>query len=204
MTKASDKSVDSRCPWCLSTPLYRQYHDEEWGRPCTNSEQLLELINLEGAQAGLSWITVLNKRAHYRKVFHDFDPERNARITDKRVEKLLQDEGIIRHRGKIEAVRGNAQAWLAMQEAGEDFSTFVWSFVNHKVVQPKRRSMSEVPSKTDTSDALCKALKKRGFKFVGSTICYAFMQAAGLVNDHVISCPSYKVCVSAAKALKAK
>jgi len=202
MTKTSKKPDDPRCPWCLSTPLYRQYHDEEWGRPVTDSTQLLELINLEGAQAGLSWITVLNKRAHYRKVFHGFDPERNARITDARVEKLLLDAGIIRHRGKIEAVRGNAQAWLAMQEAGEDFSTFVWSFVNHKALRHKRASMAEVPGKTDTSDAMSKALKKRGFKFVGSTICYAFMQAAGLVNDHVISCPSHRVCANEAKSLK--
>jgi DNA-3-methyladenine glycosylase I len=192
---------DGACDWCLSTPLYRQYHDEEWGRPCTDSKTLFELINLEGAQAGLSWITILNKREHYRKVFHRFDPVKVAKMTDAQLEKLVADPGIVRHGGKIQAVRGNAQAFLAMQDNGEDFADFVWSFVNHKPKQNKPRSLADVPSKTEESDALCKALKKRGFKFVGSTICYAFMQAAGLVNDHVISCPMAKPCAQAGRSL---
>lgn len=193
---------DSRCSWCLSTPLYRRYHDAEWGRPCTDSNTLFELLNLEGAQAGLSWITILNKREHYRKVFHDFEPARVARMRDASIAKLVLDPGIVRHRGKIEAVRSNAKAFLLMEKQGEDFASFIWSFVDHAPQQNRPETLSEVPAKTDVSDALCKALKKRGFKFVGSTICYAFMQAAGLVNDHVISCPAAKSCERDAKQVK--
>lgn len=192
---------DGTCAWCLGTPLYRQYHDEEWGRPCTDSDTLFELINLEGAQAGLSWITILNKREHYRKVFHQFNPIKVARMTDARLEKLAADPGIVRHKGKIEAVRSNAQAFLAMQKNGEDFADFVWSFVDYQPRQNRPRALADVPSRTEESDALCKALKKRGFKFVGSTICYAFMQAAGLVNDHVISCPMAKPCAQEGRRL---
>jgi len=162
------------------------------------------MINLEGAQAGLSWITILNKREHYRRVFHNFDPKRLARMTDARIEKLVLDPGIVRHRGKIEAVRGNAQAFLRMEKEGEDFAGFIWSFVDHKPIQNRPKTLKDVPGKTEASDALSKALKKRGFKFVGSTICYAFMQAAGLVNDHVISCPKQKPCENAAKTVKTR
>jgi len=170
MSVPSATSAESTCPWCLSTPLYRQYHDDEWGRPCVDGEALFEMLNLEGAQAGLSWITILNKREHYRRVFHNFRPGKLSRMSDARLEKLVHDPGIVRHRGKIEAVRGNAQAYLAMEKNGEDFSSFVWSFVDYKPLQNRPKTMSDVPAKTEISDKLCKALKKRGFKFVGSTI----------------------------------
>jgi len=202
MNTPAKASKESTCSWCLATPLYRQYHDEEWGRPCLDGETLFELLNLEGAQAGLSWITILNKRDHYRKVFHNFQPGKVARMSDARLAKLVLDPGIVRHRGKIEAVRGNAQAYLAMEKSGEDFASFIWSFVDYKPLQNRPKTLADVPAKTEISDQLCKALKKRGFKFVGSTICYAFMQAAGLVNDHVISCPMSKPCRAAGAQVK--
>jgi len=159
------------------------------------------MLNLEGAQAGLSWITILNKRAHYQKVFHDFQPVKVARMSDARIEKLVNDPGIVRHRGKIESVRSNAKIYLEMAENGEDFADFIWSFVDHKPMRNRPKAMGDVPAKTDISDAMCKSLKKKGFKFVGSTICYAFMQAAGLVNDHLVSCKQEKVCAAEAKGL---
>ena len=189
------------CPWCVATPLYREYHDTEWGRPCLDSEALFQMLCLEGAQAGLSWITILNKRAHYQKVFYDFQPEKVARMTDSRIEKLVLDPGIVRHRGKIESVRSNAKIYLAMAEQGEDFAHYIWSFVDHKPKRNRPISMDTVPSKTDISDAMCASLKKRGFKFVGSTICYAFMQAAGLVNDHLVTCKQEKQCADEANRL---
>lgn len=195
----SAASNESTCSWCLSTPLYRQYHDEEWGRPCLQGESLFELLNLEGAQAGLSWITILNKREHYRRVFHDFKPHKVARMSDAQLEKLVLDPGIVRHRGKIAAVRSNAQAYLAMEKNGENFAEFIWSFVDYQPVQNRPNALSAVPAKTEVSDEMCKSLKKQGFKFVGSTICYAFMQAAGLVNDHVIDCPKHKTCQALGK-----
>jgi len=185
--------VENRCPWCLGSEIYRQYHDTEWGVPCRDSTALFELINLEGAQAGLSWITILNKREGYRKLFHRFDPVKVARITDARLEKIACDPSVIRHKGKVAAVRSNAQALLAMQKQGDDFADFVWDFVAGKVVQNQYLSMRDVPSSTPESSAMSKALKKRGFKFVGATICYAFMQASGMVNDHLLSCPRHAV-----------
>lgn len=185
------ETVDTRCPWCLSSELYRDYHDKEWGVPCRDPTQLFELINLEGAQAGLSWITILNKREGYRKLFLGFDPERIARMRDSRLDKIATDPSIVRHKGKVYAVRGNAQALLAMQREGEDFAEFVWSFVDGKVVQNRYASMDKVPASTPESLAMSRALKKKGFKFVGATICYAFMQAAGMVNDHLLSCPRH-------------
>ncbi len=177
-----------RCGWVTQDPLYLEYHDNEWGRPQTDGKKLFEMICLEGQQAGLSWITVLKKRAHYHHCFHHFDPERIARMQQEDVEKLVLDAGIIRHRGKIEAIINNARAYMAMEAQGEDFAHFIWSFVEHTPQINYFRTLSEVPAFTPTSDALSKALKKRGFKFVGSTICYAFMQACGLVNDHVTDC----------------
>jgi len=184
-------TLEKRCSWCLGSELYRQYHDTEWGVPCHDSTALFELINLEGAQAGLSWITILNKREGYRKLFHQFAPEKVARMSDSRLEKIATDPAIVRHKGKVAAVRGNAQSWLAMQKQGDDFAEFVWSFVDGKVVQNRFSSMSEVPASTKESIVMSKALKKQGFKFVGGTICYAFMQAAGMVNDHLLSCPRH-------------
>ncbi len=183
--------VDTRCPWCLASELYRDYHDMEWGVPCRDSTQLFELINLEGAQAGLSWITILNKREGYRKLFLGFDPARIARMSDSRLEKIATDPSIVRHKGKVHAVRGNAQAFLAMQREGDDFAEFVWSFVDGKVVQNRFATMDKVPASTPESLAMSLALKKKGFKFVGATICYAFMQAAGMVNDHLLTCPRH-------------
>ena len=183
-----------RCSWSTGSDLYISYHDDEWGRPCYDSVELFELLNLEGAQAGLSWITILQKRENYRKAFKDFDPQKVALMRDTTIEKLLLDPGIVRNRLKVEGVRTNAKLYLEMQANDEDFAEFLWSFVDYVPVQNKRKTMKSVPATTAESDAMSKALKKRGFKFCGSTICYAFMQAAGMVNDHLLTCPSHKPC----------
>ncbi|MEF4913209.1 DNA-3-methyladenine glycosylase I [Escherichia coli] len=180
-----------RCGWVSQDPLYIAYHDNEWGVPETDSKKLFEMICLEGQQAGLSWITVLKKRENYRACFHQFDPVKVAAMQEEDVERLVQDAGIIRHRGKIQAIIGNARAYLQMKQNGEPFVDFVWSFVNHQPQVTQATTLSEIPTSTSASDALSKALKKRGFKFVGTTICYSFMQACGLVNDHVVGCCCY-------------
>lgn len=180
-----------RCGWVTQDPLYLDYHDNEWGVPQREGKKLFEMICLEGQQAGLSWITVLKKRENYRHAFHNFDPQRVAAMTPQDVDSLLQNAGIIRHRGKIEAIIGNARAYLAMEENGESFSDFIWGFVDNQPQVAHAALLAEIPASTPVSDALSKALKKRGFKFVGSTICYAFMQACGLVNDHVVGCICY-------------
>lgn len=185
-----------RCQWCSEDPLYREYHDTEWGLPCYDKQRLFELLLLEGAQAGLSWITVLKKREHYRKVYAGFDPAKLARFTPTKQEKLLSDPGIIRNRLKVQSAVKNARAYLAMEKAGEDFAEFLWGFVDGKPRQNRWRTLSEVPASTAESDAMSKALKRRGFNFVGSTICYAFMQAAGMVNDHTLDCFRYKPCAA--------
>ena len=177
-----------RCPWCEGFDLYREYHDTEWGVPLRNDRALFELINLEGAQAGLSWSTVLKKRETYRAAFDQFDPEKIARYDERKVAELLANPGIVRNRLKVAATITNAQAFLALQASGQSFGSFVWQFVDGQPLQHRRQSMSEVPAQTAESDAMSKALKKAGFKFVGSTICYAFMQASGMVNDHLLSC----------------
>ena len=180
-----------RCGWVSQDPLYIAYHENEWGVPETDSKKLFEMICLEGQQAGLSWITVLKKRENYRACFHQFDPVKVAAMQEEDVERLVQDAGIIRHRGKIQAIIGNARAYLQMEQNGEPFVDFVWSFVNHQPQVTQATTLSEIPTSTSASDALSKALKKRGFKFVGTTICYSFMQACGLVNDHVVGCCCY-------------
>ncbi|HCI7805989.1 DNA-3-methyladenine glycosylase I [Escherichia coli] len=180
-----------RCGWVSQDPLYIAYHDNEWGVPETDSKKLFEMICLEGQQAGLSWITVLKKRENYRACFHQFDPVKVAAMQEEDVERLVQDAGIIRHRGKIQAIIGNARAYLQMEQNGEPFVDFVWSFVNHQPQVTQATTLSEIPTSTSASYALSKALKKRGFKFVGTTICYSFMQACGLVNDHVVGCCCY-------------
>ena len=182
----------SRCSWCLSSDVYIDYHDEEWGVPEYDNQILFEMLNLEGAQAGLSWITVLNKRAHYQKVFDGFDPVKIARYTQSKREKLLADPGIIRNKLKVNAFIVNAQLYLDMMENGEDFSEFLWSFVGGRPIQNSFNNISDVPATTPISDAMSKALKKKGFKFTGSTICYAFMQACGMVNDHTQECFRWK------------
>jgi len=179
----------SRCTWPGTDPIYVAYHDEEWGVPEYDDRALFEKLILDGFQAGLSWITILKKRENFRKAFDGFEPEKIARYTDKKVEKLLQDEGIIRHRGKIEATIGNARVWLDMMERESGgFSGYLWNFVDGKPVQNKWTSMKQVPAATPMSEALSKDLKKRGFKFCGPTIVYAFAQAVGMVNDHVTGC----------------
>ncbi len=182
-----------RCQWCSSDELYQQYHDQEWGVPVYDDRELFEMLNLEGAQAGLSWITVLKKRAHYRKVFDGFNPEKIAKYDQAKREELLADAGIIRNKLKVNAFIVNAQLYLDMQadEASPSFSEYLWSFVDGKPMVNARKTLADVPATTVESDAMSKSLKKKGFKFVGSTICYAFMQAAGMVNDHTIDCTYY-------------
>jgi DNA-3-methyladenine glycosylase I len=180
--------LQNRCAWVGSDPLYQQYHDKEWGIPCYDARELFELLILEGAQAGLSWITVLKKRENYRRLFDNFDASKIARYSPKKVEKLLQDPGIIRNRLKVESTITNARAFLQLQKEPGGFSAFIWSFVDGKPIINSPPSLKQVPASTPISDKLSKALKKRGFKFVGTTICYAFMQAAGLVNDHTTDC----------------
>ena len=180
-----------RCPWCEGFDLYRDYHDFEWGVPLHDERALFELLILEGAQAGLSWATVLKKRQHYRCVFDGFEPELIANYDALKVAALLADPGIIRNRAKVAAAIGNAQAFVALKAGGQSFSDFLWRFVDGQPIQNRWRSMAEVPTKTAQSDAMSKALLRAGFKFVGSTICYAFMQASGMVNDHLLSCPRH-------------
>ena len=177
-----------RCGWVSQDPLYIAYHDNEWGVPETDSKKLFEMICLEGQQAGLSWITVLKKRENYRACFHQFDPVKVAAMQEEDVERLVQDAGIIRHRGKIQAIIGNARAYLQMEQNGEPFADFVWSFVNHQPQVTQATTLSEIPTSTPASDALSKALKKRGFKFTGPVAVLSYLQAAGLVNDHENDC----------------
>lgn len=180
-------ATSHRCEWA-KTPLSIAYHDREWGVPAHDDRTLLEFLILEGAQAGLSWETVLKKRAHYQQVFDQFDAERIAQYDEHKITALLHDPGIIRHRLKILAAIANAQALLAVQQEFGSFDHYLWPFVGGQPQHNHWQSLSEIPTRTPTSDALSRDLKRRGFKFVGSTICYAFMQAIGLVNDHTQSC----------------
>lgn len=184
--------TETRCTWCLSTPEYIRYHDEEWGKPQHDDRVLFEFLILEGAQAGLSWLTILNKRAGYRKAFADFDPQKVARFSDAKLEKLMLDPGIVRNRLKIQSARTNAIAFLKVQKEFGSFDAYLWSFVADKPLINKVRKMGDVPAKTELSDRISKDLLKRGFKFVGSTIVYAYLQAVGVVNDHLVSCPQYR------------
>jgi DNA-3-methyladenine glycosylase I len=181
-----------RCGWASADPLYQKYHDTEWGRPLKDDRALFELLTLEGCQAGLSWITVLRKREHYRKVYDGFEPAKIARYTPAKLKKLLADPGIIRHKGKIDASVSNAKAYLALVEREGSFAKFLWSFVGDKPKKNRPKSLKDVPTKSPESDAMAKALQKTGFKFVGSTICYAFMQASGMVDDHVVGCHRHR------------
>jgi DNA-3-methyladenine glycosylase I len=181
---------EKRCPWCLGSPQYIAYHDREWGRPVYNDRVFFEFLILEGAQAGLSWSTILNKRENYRKAFAQFDPSKVARFTPAKVKKLLLDPGIVRNRLKVEGTVRNAKAFLAVQKEFGSFDKYVWSFVGGKPIVNRPTTLKQVPAKTKESDALSKDLQKRGFTFVGSTIMYAFMQATGLVDDHIVGCPT--------------
>ncbi len=177
-----------RCDWCGDDAVYQRYHDEEWGRAVHDDVRLFEMLILEGAQAGLSWITILKKRERYREVFKGFEPEKVARFTDAQLEKLLTDPGIVRNRLKVFGARKNAVAYLKVQEEFGTFDAYIWGFVGGETIVNRWKSMKEIPATTDESDAMAKDLKKRGFTFVGSTICYAYMQAVGMVNDHYEGC----------------
>ena len=181
----------TRCSWPGTDPLMLAYHDEEWGTPLHDDRLLFEFLILEGAQAGLSWETILKKRENYQKAFRGFDPRKVARFTQRDVERLMNDAGIVRNRLKIESAIQNAIAFLAVQKEFGSFDKYVWQFVGGKPRQIGRESMREIPAATAESDALSKDLRKRGFRFVGSTICYAFMQATGMVDDHLMSCFRY-------------
>ncbi len=178
----------SRCLWCLSDPEYIRYHDEEWGVPVHDDRLLFEMLILEGAQAGLSWLTVLKRREGYREAFDQFDAKKIARYGERKVAALLADPGIIRNRLKVRAAIGNAQAFLAVQKEFGSFDKFIWGFVDGKTLAGRLATLKEAPATTEVSDAMSRELKKRGFRFVGSTICYAFMQAVGMVDDHAPDC----------------
>ena len=194
-----------RCKWAEGTsPGYIEYHDKEWGVPVYDDRVQFEFLVLEGAQAGLSWSTILNKRDGYRKAFADFDPEKVARFTKKRVEKLLTNPAIVRNRLKVESTVSNAKAFLKVQEEFGSFSEYIWGFVDGEPIQNRFRRDRDVPATSAESDALSKDLKKRGFRFVGSTIIYAHMQATGLVNDHIVGCFRYKPCAALADKRRKK
>lgn len=183
--------MKQRCQWAGNDPLYQKYHDEEWGKPVHDDRKLFEMLILEGAQAGLSWITILRKRENYRKAFNNFDAKKIVKYDSPKVKQLLQNEGIIRNRLKINSTIQNAKLFLEVQKEFGSFDKYIWQFVNGKPIKNKWESIKEIPAKTKESDAMSKDLKKRGFKFVGSTICYAFMQAVGMVNDHSVDCFRY-------------
>ena len=177
-----------RCPWCLGEAIYTRYHDREWGVPLKNGRKLFEYLILDGAQAGLSWLTILKRREAYRRAFDGFDPEKMARYGEKDIARLLADEGIIRNRLKIQSAIGNARAYCKMEEDGEKFSKWLWNWVDGKPVINHWKTLAEIPSSTKLSEDISRELKKKGFTFVGPTIIYAFIQAAGLVNDHLVDC----------------
>jgi DNA-3-methyladenine glycosylase I len=183
-----DKNVYKRCEWCGNDPLYVQYHDQEWGRPVFDDQTLFEFLILEGFQAGLSWIIILRKRENFRKAFDNFDFSKIARYTDDDFQRLMQDEGIIRNRLKIRAAITNARAFLKVREEFSTFSRYIWGFVDDRPITNHFESIQNIPPSTPLSDKISKDLKERGFKFVGSTIVYAHMQATGMVNDHVTGC----------------
>jgi len=196
MTEAKLK----RCPWPGTDPLYIAYHDEEWGVPERDDRALYEKLVLDGFQAGLSWITILRKREAFRSAFDGFDPERIARSTNKKVEALMRDEGIVRNRAKIEGAIASARAWLQMMEQGAGFGAYLWGFVDGGPIVNRYRAITEVPTETELSRAIAKDLKSRGFKFCGPTIVYAFMQATGMVNDHLTSCHRHAACARLGRA----
>lgn len=189
--KGNSLSEKKRCKWSLSDPLYIEYHDKEWGTPLHDDRKLFELLILEGFQAGLSWITILRKRENFRKAFDNFDAGKIAVYDRRKISSLLKNEEIIRNKLKIEAALINAKVFLDVQKESGSFDKYIWQFVNHRPVKNHFKTMAEIPARTPISDTMSKELKKRGFKFTGSTICYAFMQAAGMVNDHIIDCWKY-------------
>ncbi len=195
MTAVRHEDGICRCGWCGTDPLYVAYHDTEWGVPEYDSQALFEKLLLDGFQAGLSWITILRKRDNFRAAFDGFDPAKMARYTAKKQDRLMQDSGIVRNRLKIEASVSNAQAYLAIP----DFSAYLWDFLDGQVITSHRRSMKDVPAKTPLAEKISKDLQKKGFRFVGPTIVYAFMQACGLVNDHLVTCHRHQAVADAAR-----
>ena len=186
-----DEAMTKRCTWCGSDPQYVAYHDKDWGVPVYDDRLLFEMLILEGAQAGLSWLTILKKRTNYRKAFHNFDAERIARYDQDEIDRLMQDAGIVRNRLKIESAVKNARGFLQIREEFTSFADYLWRHVDGKPIINVWQDISEIPAHTSLSDQLSKDLKKRGFNFVGSTICYAFMQSIGMVNDHTTDCFRY-------------
>ncbi|MDP6264840.1 MAG: DNA-3-methyladenine glycosylase I [Pseudomonadales bacterium] len=186
----------TRCEWCLGDPLYLDYHDTEWGTPERRAKVLFEFLLLEGAQAGLSWITILRKRDRYRQVLDGFDPLKIARYDERKKQQLLSDGGIVCNRLKIESVITNAQAYLEIESHTDGFSDYIWSFVDGTAIQSRWRRVTDIPAESRISANMAKELKRSGFRFVGSTICYAFMQAMGLVNDHLVDCFRHEECHS--------
>ncbi|MCS6116365.1 DNA-3-methyladenine glycosylase I [Shewanella baltica] len=184
-----------RCGWVSDDPLYREYHDKVWGRPVYDPKELFAKLCLDGQQAGLSWITILKKQQNYEQAFANFEPEAIAGFDEAKVEELMLNPGIVRNRLKVNSIIKNAKGYLAYTVDGKDFSAFLWSFVGGKPIVNQFTAMSQVPAQTPESEAMSKALKKLGFNFVGPTICYAFMQAVGMVNDHLVECISYQACV---------
>ena len=180
-----------RCEWCGTDPVYVKYHDEVWGVPEHNDRQLFEKLLLDGAQAGLSWITILKKTENYRKAFDNFDAKKMSKYDQKKIDELLNNPGIVRNKLKVNAFIQNAKAYLEVKKEFGTFDKYIWRFVDYKTIQNELKSLKEAPAKTEISDEMSKDLKKRGFKFVGSTICYAFMQAVGMVNDHMVYCFRY-------------
>jgi DNA-3-methyladenine glycosylase I len=190
------KKITDRCPWPSDDELMIAYHDEEWGVPLHDDRKLFEFMVLDAVQAGLSWRTILHKRENYRKALHNFDAKKIARYTDKDMERLLADAGLVRNRLKMKAIVENAKCFLAVQREFGSFDAYIWQFTAGKTIRNKHKTIKTIPATSKESDAMSLDLKSRGFKFVGSTICYAFMQAAGMVNDHVISCFRYSTCRS--------
>ena len=186
--------MKKRCEWVGSDPLYTEYHDNEWGVPVHDDRKIFEMLVLEGAQAGLNWLTVLRKRENYRKAFDNFEPAKIARYDKRKIASLLKNPGIIRNRLKVGSAVTNARAVLEIQKEFGSFDAYIWQFVNGKPIRNHWKKLKDIPATSPESDAMSKALKKRGFKFVGSTICYAFMQSAGLVNDHLTHCFRYTQC----------
>jgi DNA-3-methyladenine glycosylase I len=195
MTAVKHEDGICRCGWCGTDPLYVAYHDTEWGVPEYDSQALFEKLLLDGFQAGLSWITILRKRDNFRAAFDGFDPEKMARYTPNKLDRLMQDTGIVRNRLKVESSVSNAQAYLAIP----DFSAYLWGFLDGQVITNHRRSMKDVPGKTPLAEKISKDLQKKGFRFVGPTIVYAFMQACGLVNDHLVTCHRHRAVANAAR-----
>ena len=202
MTRSASKDEMIRCPWAGTDALYIAYHDEEWGVPKVSDQALFEKLNLEGFQAGLSWITILRKREHFRKAFDGFDAERIARYNKAKINALMADAGIVRNRAKIEATITNARAYLDLQEK-MSFAAYLWNYVDGRPIINQAKSLDSLPAKTDLSTTLAKDLKRRGFRFCGPTTVYAFMQSVGMINDHLVDCHRYEPCIKIAKRFKA-